>query len=430
MSVARGAAARRCGLRRSSASGWKSLSTDAAQTRPVGVARGVPLLDTVHGDRAMPVRDPGGRAGRRRLRAVDAFRGSVLALMLLTPPVGDSFPLLRHAAWDGLTISDLLFPAFLFTSGVSLAFLLKPPVTPDVRRRLVRRVVALIVLGVLYNTYGTSGADLSQVRLTGVLQLIGLTGAATAAAVGLTRRNDGQDRRGAVLALIVLVLVAYGAGLEVLPRCGPEPCSPYHPLDLAVFGEPHVYQAGDAGYDPEGLAVVLAASALPLVGYLFGHSLNQRAVTSGLLVRFTGIGLALIAAGALIDLLQPINKRLHTPAFTLVSSGVAALGLAFALAALDREPQERPRFAAVSTAAAVPFTVLGRNALVVYLAERLLLQSARHTQVGETTLEAWLLDEVIPFTGGEAQLAYGALLLVTVLVITTAMWRVRWHVTL
>lgn len=45
------------------------------------------------GYRVIPVGDPNGVAGRRRLHGVDAFRGAVLALMLLTPPIAaSSFP--------------------------------------------------------------------------------------------------------------------------------------------------------------------------------------------------------------------------------------------------------------------------------------------------------------------------------------------------
>ncbi|HUG85112.1 MAG TPA: heparan-alpha-glucosaminide N-acetyltransferase domain-containing protein, partial [Euzebya sp.] len=126
---------------------------------------------------------------RPRLVGVDAFRGAVLALMLLTPVTGEggSYPHLAHAEWEGFTVSDAILPAFLTTSGASLALLLRPPVTAATRLRLVRRLLALLVLGWLYNAIG-GPLDVTQVRVTGVLQIIGLSGALAAVVVLAVRR--------------------------------------------------------------------------------------------------------------------------------------------------------------------------------------------------------------------------------------------------
>ena len=366
-----------------------------------------------------------------RLRSVDAFRGAVLALMLLTPATGslERFPLLRHAPWNGLTISDLIFPTFLVTSGLSLAFLLRPPVTRATKWRLVRRCVLLIVLGLVYNAYGATGFDLDRLRVTGVLQTIGITGAVSAVAVLATRRADGSDRHLVLAAVAVALPAAYGLGLWALSdRCTPVgACSPYRSFDVAVFGAHHVYGAGVPGWDPEGLLPAVTASSLVMVGYLAGRLVRaqrRRLAAAGLALVCGGV--VLVGVGQLLDGLQPINKRLLTPAFVATAAGVALCVFAAFVVVFDVLPSPRR----LLDGASWPLVALGRNALVVYLGERLLLESAHMVHATDRTVEAWLLEDVIPVGRPGVHLAYTALLLAVLLLVTGVLHRRRWYVAL
>src|SRR5207302_7408100 len=52
-----------------------------------------------------------------RFRALDVLRGLTLALMIVVNmQIGDgkSYAPLLHAGWDGLTLTDLVFPTFMF----------------------------------------------------------------------------------------------------------------------------------------------------------------------------------------------------------------------------------------------------------------------------------------------------------------------------
>lgn len=372
-----------------------------------------------------------------RLVGIDAFRGLLLALMLWTPPLrdGDAYPWLYHAPWDGWTPADLVFPAFLVTSGASLAFLLKPPVTLSTRLRLARRTIALVVLGVLYNAYGTSGADLSNVRLTGVLQLIGLSGALAAIVVLTTRGRDGSDRPLLIVTAATAIVGLHAVGLGTrADTCVPsDPCSPYHDLDTRLLGARHLYREGSVAYDPEGLAVVVAASALVLVGYLVGRHLRlHRPLTWQAPAVIVGVGAALVTLTLLLQVTQPVNKRLHTPAFSTLTAGVALLGIALAVVALDGRIAGRwSGFARRSRAAAAdPFVTLGRNALMVFLSERVILQTLHHTPVGDTTAEGWVLEHLVPIAAPGAVLGYSTLLLLTVLAMAYGMRAMRWRLVL
>jgi predicted acyltransferase len=59
-----------------------------------------------------------------RLRCLDVFRGMTVAGMILVSTPGDPdsvYAPLRHARWDGWTVTDLIFPFFLFIVGVSMS---------------------------------------------------------------------------------------------------------------------------------------------------------------------------------------------------------------------------------------------------------------------------------------------------------------------
>src|SRR5205807_1073613 len=66
------------------------------------------------------VRQPGAR-----LVSLDAFRGATIAAMILVNDPGSwaaSYAPLQHAAWNGWTPTDLVFPFFLFIMGVAMEF--------------------------------------------------------------------------------------------------------------------------------------------------------------------------------------------------------------------------------------------------------------------------------------------------------------------
>lgn len=138
-----------------------------------------------------------------------------------------------------------------------------------------------------------------------------------------------------------------------------------------------------------------------------------------------------MTAGLVLDQFQPINKRLHTPAFSLFAAGVAVVGLVCFAAAFKYGKQGSVGVARrLRQIGAVPFLPLGRNALVVYLAERVSHQSALATHVGRGTLQDWLFAHAVPFNGLAADLSYGVLIYGTIWAVTTGMALLRWHVVL
>jgi predicted acyltransferase len=82
---------------------------------------------------------------RERLVSVDAFRGATVAAMILVNNPGDwshIYAPLEHAAWNGWTPTDLIFPFFLFLVGASLSFS-----TRDTTRAAAIRALKIFGLG-------------------------------------------------------------------------------------------------------------------------------------------------------------------------------------------------------------------------------------------------------------------------------------------
>jgi predicted acyltransferase len=370
------------------------------------------------------------RSARRA--SLDVLRGGLLAFMLFTPPfrVEGTYPLLDHAAWLGWTPSDLIFPLFLFTSGGSLGYLLRNGMTAGRANRLARRLIALVVLGLLYNAIGT-GFDLSTLRFTGVLQLIGVCGALGAVTVAALDRIAGRRPVAAVSVTLAATWVLY-AVVMVAADCWrtTEGCSPFYRLDTGVLGADHLYRQG-AGYDPEGIAVMVAATWIVLVGYLATMLLRDAqgrmlAVRSGWLV---GAGTVGVVGALVLDGLVPLSKRVMSPTFMLLAAGVGLVAYGLLSLTLDTDARQAG-VAMLRGVAAWPFTTLGWNALVVYLGERIVVVAASQTPVAGQPASQWLLDTLAGRWGHRAGLVVGLLLLGLLLAVTGIMRWMRWHIAL
>jgi len=68
-----------------------------------------------------------------RLDCLDTFRGMCLTFMIFVNYGGGSYWFFDHAAWNGLTFADLLFPWFMWVMGVSMALSMKKLHTDEYR---------------------------------------------------------------------------------------------------------------------------------------------------------------------------------------------------------------------------------------------------------------------------------------------------------
>lgn len=354
-----------------------------------------------------------------RSLGLDVLRGATmvgLAILVFTPWTGWR----GHAAWWGWRPSDLFFPLFLTVAGAGLALQTKRGVPWT---RVVRRFISLVVLGLLVNALLGRGLDLSALRFTGVLQRIALAGLLGAILLAVTRRRWALVTASAVVlcalwGVIVLVAAAECAG----GRPTPDGCGTLHGIDRAVFGTRHVYGGGEAGYDPEGLASTLGATASLLAG---SGAVIFTAARAGSARRRTGV-LALLSAGWLAVTLPllafaPFGKRMWTPAFVSLNAA-AALGVLAALTLLFDTPASAA-IARVRAAVAWPFVAVGRNALLSWTSLFIIDHALDVTRSGDRSLEGALVADL-------GNYGYTAMLLTAWVGVWCAMHAARWYVRL
>jgi predicted acyltransferase len=252
-----------------------------------------------------------------RYGSVDVVRGLTVAAMLLVNDPGDWSHVwwpLEHAAWNGFTPTDLVFPLFLFIVGVSIALAIVPRIEagaakPPLRRAAIRRALRIVALGLLLNVVAWVAIPEAHLRLPGVLQRIGLC-FALAALLAIHVRGAARDLVGvALLALYGFMLLA--GGMAPWTNWASR-------LDSAVFG-PFVYVVDAAtgrGHDPEGLLATLPALATTLFGVRAGTWLRQ-----GAWRHLVGAAVACALAGWAMQGVWPWNKNLWTPSYVFWAAG-------------------------------------------------------------------------------------------------------------
>ena len=70
------------------------------------------------------------KPAQQRVLSIDVLRGLTIALMILVNDPGDwghVYAQLDHADWNGFTLTDFVFPNFLFLVGVSIVLSLASP---------------------------------------------------------------------------------------------------------------------------------------------------------------------------------------------------------------------------------------------------------------------------------------------------------------
>ena len=300
-----------------------------------------------------------------RLVSLDAFRSFIMfwivggsALMLGLQKLGGN-PIvdtivrqLRHTDWQGLRFYDLIWPAFMLMTGVSLPFsYAKRRLTQphgEIFGRVVQRCVVLFLLGSLRESVHLNAPYL--VELSSALQPIAI---AYFCAFLLVRRSwQFQAAVGAG------ILAGYGLLLAFVPAPG-IPAGSYvrganlvYYVDMTVLGRAL----------PEGWGTVI--STIPtisttILGLLIGRLLMSERPARQKMRIIAGVGLAGIALGWALNPVVPIIQKLWTTPYGLASAGWSCLMFLFFYWVIDVRGYRRWAF---------PFVVIGMNAVAIYMA--------------------------------------------------------------
>lgn len=267
----------------------------------------------------------------KRLESLDILRGLDLFLLVFLQPVIISFaavsppqwalPVLHqldHEVWEGFRCWDLVMPLFLFMTGAAMPFSFAKFKAAGNKKglywKIARRFLILFLLGMVVQG-NLLGFDFNHIYLyTNTLQAIA-AGYLIAAMIIL---HCGTRAR---IALTIALLAIYSLPMHL---CGDfsRDGSFANMIDAAALGR----FRGDPSYTwlwsslTFGVTVMLGTFAGQIIrsGNASGNA-SRKGVKTALLLAV--VGLALLIAGRLFGLWQPIIKRLWTASMTLYSGG-------------------------------------------------------------------------------------------------------------
>ncbi len=310
-----------------------------------------------------------------RLLSLDILRGITIAGMILVNNPGSwnyVYTPLGHASWHGLTPTDLVFPFFMFIMGVSTFMSLRRfnfEPTKACIQKIVRRTLLIFLIGLGLNWFGQlchglangetiveAATHFDTLRILGVLQRLALAyGFAALVAVFVKSKY--------LVWIIVSLLAGYFLILFFGNGFDKSEANIIAVIDKALFGAEHLYKDVDAAgnriaLEPEGLLSTLPSIAHVLIGFLFGKRITETKDNHKRVEEILIGGVIMAFAGLLLQYGCPINKKIWSPTFVLVTCGFAAQLLGLLIRIIDINGKQRwCRF----------FHAFGVNPLIVYI---------------------------------------------------------------
>jgi len=303
----------------------------------------------------------------QRLLSLDVLRGLTVALMIMVNNAGDgavSYAQLRHSSWNGCTLTDLVFPMFLFIVGASITLSFRKRLEKGAGRRpilvqVLKRSLLIFAIGLLINAMPSF--QLADLRIYGVLQRIAIC----YALASIVYLYGGIAASIAVTALafvgywwLMLHVSVPGFGMPGRDVAILDPTANLASwLDRAIVPTAHLYH--HTVYDPEGLLSTIPALGTTLCGVLAGAFLASPRPERQKAASLLAAGLLLICAGLLWSHWFPLNKRLWTSSYALFTAGISASTLALLWWVIDVPPRLRRGL--------MPWLTFGTNALTAYI---------------------------------------------------------------
>ena len=306
-----------------------------------------------------PFRGLGGSSGGSRILALDILRGITIAGMIMVNNPGSwskVYAPLGHAQWNGLTPTDLVFPFFMFIMGISTFISLRKynfEARGSAIRKIVKRTGLLYLVGLgiawfslLLRTWnGLSAENLpfierlwqsawnfENIRILGVIPRLAICYGA-AAIIALTIKHKYIPYLIAFLLIGYFILLLIGNGFAY------DRTNILSIVDYKILGEAHMYN--DNGIEPEGILSTIPAIAHVLVGFMVGKIMYERKEIHSKIEWLFLIGTILTFAGFLFSYGCPINKKIWSPTFVLVTCGLGASFLAVLIWIIDVKGTKR-----------------------------------------------------------------------------------------
>ena len=265
---------------------------------------------------------------------------------------------MEHVPWSGFHFFDLIFPLFMFISGVAIPFALVSKLErkvskAELAKKAFKRAMILVLLGLVYNGVFSNGFE--NPRFASVLAQIGLAYFFASMIVIYTKsfRNSLYWLAGILIGIgiIQLLIPVPGIGAGVLTSEG---CINGY-IDR-MFLPGRLY---GGSFDPEGILCIVSAVSVTLMGTIAGHFLRDKKTKDQQKIKtLLMIGASSIVLALLLSTFYPIIKACWTSSFNILTSGIGFLLMACFYWIIDVKGWKKWSFF---------FRVIGMNSIFIYL---------------------------------------------------------------
>lgn len=331
-----------------------------------------------------------------RYISLDVLRGLTIALMVVVNTPGSwnaVYAPFHHAAWHGFTITDWVFPSFLFVVGNAMSFSLTkmiPQGNSLFLKKVFKRTILIFLIGLFLTAYPffriVDGEmvpfDFSKIRIMGVLQRIAICYGIAALVIFYFRPKGAIIYSALALFGYWAIMYFFGDSSDPYSLTGNAAIK----LDLLILGADNMYKGEGIPFDPEGLLSTLPATVNVIAGYFVGRYVQQSGGYTQTAVKLVVIGLVLVMIAYAWDLFFPINKKIWTSSYVVLTVGFSTLALAFLVYLIEVCRINRWTYF---------FEVFGRNPLILYALSGLLIKTMFMINVQGKSLNGWFYQDVL-----------------------------------
>lgn len=273
-----------------------------------------------------------------------------------------------HVPWIGFHFFDLIFPLFMFISGVAIPLsvasaLAKNRSRRDIMLKALKRMVILIILGWIYN--GDFRDGFSNARYVSVLGQIGV---AYFFAV-LIYVYSGSLRTTIFWLTGVLAFVSVLQLFVPVPGVGAGVLTPEGHINGYIdrmilpgrlaYGHDGMIAGANGIYDALGLLSIVSAIGITLMGIIAGKILQDQ--EKGEYVKtiiLAATGSVLVIAGLLLWPVYPVIKACWTTTYNFLAGGISFVLMALFYLVVDVWKYRKWTFF---------FRIIGMNSIFIYL---------------------------------------------------------------
>lgn len=328
----------------------------------------------------------------KRSLSLDIFRGMTVCFMIIVNTSGNwatTYAPLLHANWNGFTPTDLVFPSFLFAVGNSMSFAMdKWKMMPqrEVLYKIFKRTFIIFLLGFLMYWFPFYKLDtdfnklpfpFSETRIFGVLQRIAICYGLASLILYYFKPKISLYISAGILIVYWIIFAFYGP-YDIHKN-------PVLDLDLRIFGENHLYKGEGFAFDPEGLLSTFPALVNVFAGYFTGKYIREKGFNYEMLSKLFLTGFVFLAAGFMWNYGFPINKKIWSSSYVLLTIGLDLMILGMIIYYSDFLKKSNGIYF---------FEVFGKNTLAIYLFSEILPIALYHIPVGKTNSYSWLYQHI------------------------------------